>query len=160
MRVDDAVHQVCEAVEEPCLHGLRGVRGNDFARIANLHAPEPRRAREKRIRGNADARHQRSAQIFAVRGNDVKVDGRAEVHDNARPAVFGECRHAVRDAVGADFLRVVVLDGHAGAHARLDEQRLSMKVALGHFLERAVQRRHDGADDHAANFARDRAPPA
>ena len=132
--LENAVHQIGEAVEQPGLHRMRRVRADDFSGIANLHAPQPRRAREKRIGGNADARHQRAAQIFAALGDAVEIDGRAEIHHDARPAVFGERRHAVDDAVRAHFLRIVVVHGHARLDARLDEERLGVKIALGHFL--------------------------
>ena len=44
--------------------------------------------------------------------------------------------------------------GMPGLHARLDEQRLLAEIALGHSGERGIQRRHDRADNHAADFAR------
>ncbi len=128
------------------------VRADDFSRIANLDAPEPRRARKKRVGGDADAGHQRAAQIFAALGDHVEIDGRAEIHHDARPAVLCEGGHAIDDAVGAHFLRIVVVDGHAGADAGLDEKRLGMKISLGHLLERGIQRRHNRTDDHAVNF--------
>ena len=83
----------------------------------------------------------------------VEIDGRAEVHDDARAAIFRERRDAVGDAVGAHFLRVVVVDGHAGADARLDEEGFGVEIALGHLFEGGVQRRHHRTDDDAANFA-------
>ena len=82
-----------------------------------------------------------------------KCGRRAEIHDDARAAVFSKGRDAVDDAVRADFLRIVDEDGHARLDARLDEQRLAAEIALGHACERGIQRRHDRADDHAADFA-------
>ncbi len=63
---EDAVHQVREAVKEPGLHGLRRVRGNDLAGIANFDAPEARGARKQRVRRDSDSGCERSAEIFAL----------------------------------------------------------------------------------------------
>ena len=84
MRVDDAVHQIGEAVEEPRLHGMHGIGADDFSGVADFHAQQPRRARKQRVGGNADARRQRAAQIFAALGDHVKIDRRAEIHHDAR----------------------------------------------------------------------------
>ena len=54
-------------------------------------------------------------------GDHVEVDGGAEVHDDARAAVFVEAGHAVDQAVGAHFVGVVVADGDAEIGARADE---------------------------------------
>ena len=77
--------------------------------------------------GQSDA-----AEIFAARGDSVEINRRAEIDDDARAAVFVERGDAVDDAVGADFLRVVVVHGHAGLDAGLDEERFVAEVTLGH----------------------------
>ena len=152
--LQNSVHQVREAIEKSRLHRLRRIRPDNFARIANLHAPEPRRPRKERLGGNPDPRRQRPAEVFAVFGNHVEVDRRPKIHHDARPAVLGERRDAVDDPVRAHLLRIIVVHRHSRADAGLDEERLGVKVLFGHARQRGVQRRHHRTDDHAANFVR------
>ncbi len=150
----DAVDHVGVAVEKAGLHGGGGVGADDFAGIFDFDAKEARGAGEERVGGNADAGAEDAAEIFAARGDGVEINGGAEIDDDARAAVFFEGGDAVDDAVGADFLRVVVLHGHAGLDAGLDEKSFFAEVTLGHSGESGIQRRDDGADDDAADFAR------
>src|SRR5438270_7653810 len=60
--LQNSVHEIGKAVEKACLHGLGRIRADNFSRITNLHAPESRRTRKKRLGGNANTRRQRSAQ--------------------------------------------------------------------------------------------------
>ena len=73
----------------------------------------------KRIDGDPDADRDGAAQVFAVLGNHVEVDGGAEVHDDARAAVFVEAGDAVHQPVGAHFVGIVVADGEPDIGARL-----------------------------------------
>ena len=151
---DDSIHHVRVSVVEAGLQRLHRVRADDFSGILDLHAKQTRGARKKRFGRDADAGSKHSAHVFAARGDHVKINRRAEIHDDARAAVFRERRDGVDDPVRAHFLRIVVQNGHAGFHARLDEQGLHAKIPLGHFLERGIERRHNRADDHAADRRR------
>ena len=68
----------------------------------------------------------------ALCGDDVERGRRAEVDDHRRAAVPIVRGRAIDDAVGADFLRIVDVNGDAGLHARLDEQRIDAEVLPDH----------------------------
>ena len=82
--------------------------------------------REQRLGARLDARRDRAAQIGAVLGDHVDRGRGAEVDDDDRPAEALERRHAVDDAVGADLVRVVVADRHAGLEPRADDQHVAV----------------------------------
>ena len=71
----------------------------------------------------------RAADELAVGGDDVEVGAGAEVDDDRRAAVEIERRDRVGDAIGADLLRVVVEDRHAGLDAGLDHDGVEVEVA-------------------------------
>ena len=56
-----------------------------------------------------------------LRRDRLERGGGAEVDDDRRPAEQVEGGDGVGDAVGADLLRVVVEDRHAGPDAGLDD---------------------------------------
>ena len=93
---------------------------------------------EERFCGDAQTRRDGSTQILAFLRDHVEGYRRAEVHNDARPAVFLKGSHAVGDAVRAHFLRVIVMDGHSRARPRSEEKRLQVKVLPSHFLEHGV----------------------
>ena len=80
------------------------------------------------------------------------IDGRAEVDHHGRPPVLLVRRDRVGDAIGADLLRVVVEDRHAGAHPRLDHERVEPEVAPGHVAQRRGDPRHPGAHRDAVDL--------
>ena len=75
---------------------------------------QPRGLGEQRLGARLDPRGDRAAQVRAVGCDDVDRGRGAEVDDDDRAAERLERRDAVDDAVGADLVRVVVADRHAG----------------------------------------------
>ena len=103
-----------EAVDEPRLE--RGVGGAPDRRLRRLEVDleQPRRALGQGVERDLDARREHAAEVLAVRRDDVVVDRGAEVDRDARrpdPLVGGE---RVHQPVGADLVRVVHPDRHAG----------------------------------------------
>ena len=112
-----------------------------------------RGAGEQRLGRDADAGRDRPAQVVAVRRNRVEGGGRAEVDDAGRPAVKMFDRRGVGHPVGADGLRIVDADAHAGFDARANHQRLLSQIAPAGFLDLAGERRHDGRQADACQAA-------
>ena len=106
-------------------------------------------AREQRVERDLDAGEDRAAEVLALRAHRVDGVGGAEVDDDRRAAVEVVRADRVGDAVGADVVRLVVEDRHAGAHAGLEHQRLVPEVPLGHLAERGGDARHARRDHHA-----------
>ncbi len=64
-----------------------------------------------------------------------------------------ERRDTVNDAIRAHLRRVIRQHRHPGLHARLDKQRLHLKVEIAHLPQGRIQRRHhrrDGDSVHSA----------
>src|SRR5579863_1776581 len=88
-------------------------------------------------------------QIFSTRGYGVKINCRAEVNGDARPAIFLKCSNTIHDAVSANFLRIVIVNGHSGADARLNKKRFTLEISPRCLGQSAVERWYNGADDHS-----------
>ena len=144
--------EIYRTVIEASLHLLDGVAADNFPRILDFDAEEPRGSAEECIRRDTDSGNDRAAEVFATRRNDVDCGGRAEIHHDARAAVFLKRRDAVHDAVRAHLKRVVNQHGHSCLNPRLDEQGLAAEIMLRHSGERRVQGRYNRTDNHAADF--------
>ena len=68
---------------------------------------------EEGVDGDADADGDGAAEVLGIFRNHVEVDGGAHIDDHARAAVFVEAGDAVDQAIGADFVGVVVADREA-----------------------------------------------
>src|ERR1019366_6236366 len=62
------------------------------------------------------------------------------------------CGDAVDDAVGSDFGGIVDEDGHAGADAGFDEERLDVEVEFDGVAQGGIERRDDGGDGDAGDL--------
>ena len=83
------------------------------------------------------------AEVFALVGDDVVGDRRAEVDDDARALEAGPGSDRVDQAVGAELARVVHPDRHAGLDPGADHEHLVLEVAARHlrpFAARARER--------------------
>ena len=87
-------------------------------------------ALEEGIGGDTDAGTNDATQIFALDRNAIESGGRPEIDDDARASIFFERGHSVHNAVGTDLRGVVVMHGHSGFHAGLDEEGLEIEITL------------------------------
>ena len=149
---EDCVDHAEISVVETGLHAADGVGADDAGGLANFDAGQAGGASEERFGGDADTWTDDAADVFAFGGDAVERGGGAEVDGDAGASVFFESGDGVDDAVGANFRRVVVEDGHAGFYAGLDEKGLRAEVALAHFAQSGIERRHDGGDDDALDI--------
>ena len=94
-------------------------------------------------------------EVLAGGGDGLEGRRRPKVDDDGRPAVEVEGPDGVGDPVGTDLARVLVEHGHAGLHARLDDERLPVEVAL----REASERSGDPGDRRAQGHALHIGPP-
>ena len=149
---EDCVDHAEISVVETGLHAADGVGADDAGGLANFDAGQAGGASEERFGGDADTWTDDAADVFAFGGDAVERGGGAEVDGDAGASVFFESGDGVDDAVGANFRRVVVEDGHAGFYAGLDEKGLRAEVALAHFAQSGIERGHDRGDDDALDI--------
>src|SRR5688572_22327634 len=148
--VDQSVDEREIAEVEAGLDGTDGRLADDPVGPPDLDPPQPSGALEERLRGDRDARHDDSARVLPLLGDDVERGRRSEVDDDAgaaQPLVGGD---RVDDAVRADFLRGVVEDRHPGADSRLHEERLATGDLAKGLAQGELERRDDARDDHVA----------
>ena len=74
--------------------------------------------------------------ILAARGDYVEGGCGAKVHHHAGAAVALECGDGVDEAVRAQFRRIIDKHRHSGFDARLNKQRLNVKVVLADLAQR------------------------
>ncbi len=150
-KFEDAVDQTEVTVVEAGLQAAYGVGADHAGGLANFYAWQAGSAREECVGGDADAGADDSAQVFAFGRDAVEGGGGAEVDDHAGASVFIEGGDGVDDAVGADFGGIVIVDGHAGLDAGLDEQWFRVEVALADLAQHGVERGHYRRDHDAVN---------
>ncbi len=141
------------AEQQPRLHAHARVGADDGARRLEVDLRETRGLGEERLGGRLDTRSDGAAQIGALRVDDVDGGGGPEVDDDDRPAEPREGRHAVDDAVGADLVRVVVADRHAGLQPRPDDHHVAVARDLGEVLPRRGEPRNDRREDDVVHVA-------
>ncbi len=151
MRDADAVDLRGEPVDGAGLDRLGRVLADHAARLDQLDAEQRGGAAVQRVEADLDAGKDRAAEVLALGRDRFERRRGAEVDDDRRAAVEVEGGDRVGDAVGADLLRVVVEDRHAGLHARLDDDRGEAEVALGHLAHRGGDARHRRAQRHAVD---------
>ena len=88
-----------------------------------LHLHQLRGPRRQGVDRYLDAGREHAAEELTARRHDVEVGRRPEIDDDRRAAVQRVRRERVDDAVGTDFLRVVVEHRHAGTNAGLDDDQ-------------------------------------
>ncbi len=122
--LQNAVHQPDVAVVKAALQVRNGVGADDLGGALDVHAAQPRGAREERIGADAQARRNGAAQVLALGRDHVEGGRRAEVHHDARAAVALEGGDGVHQPVRAQLGGVVHQHRHSGLDARLHKQRL------------------------------------
>ena len=145
-RSHDRVDLTAEAVDRARLDRLDRRLADHVLRRDQLDAAQRGGALEQRVHRDLDAGEDRAAEVLALRAHRVDGVGGAEVDDDGRPAEEVVRADRVRDAIGADVLRLVVEDRHAGADPGLHHHRLVAEVALGHLAERGGDARDAGRD--------------
>ena len=128
--VDERVDLPAEPVDRARLDRLDRRLADHVLRRHELDAAQRRRAPEERVHRDLDAGEDRAAEVLTLCADRLDRVRGAEVDDDRRAAVEVVCRDGVGDAVGADLLRVVVEDRHAGADAGLEHERVEAEVAL------------------------------
>ncbi len=101
-----------------------------------------RGAGEEALDRHTDAGADDAAEEFRVRGNNIEVDGGAEIDGDARSAVFVERRDAIDQTIGSDFARIIVADFDAEVDGVVDEHGLALEIFFSHRHERLI----DGGD--------------
>src|SRR4051812_1364624 len=144
--VDEPVDLGAEAVDHAGLDRFGRRLPDDVLRFYELHTAQARGLAEERIERDFDPGKNRAAEIFALLADRLDRRRGTEVDDDRRPAIEVERTNRVRDAVRADLLRVVVQDRHAGAHARLDDERGKPEVAVRHLAQLRGDARNAGRD--------------
>ncbi len=127
--VGDAVDLGGEPVEGARLDRLDGVLADHAAGLDQLDLAQGGGPAEQGLEADLDAGEDGAAEVLARRRDGVERGGRAEVDDDRRAAVEVVGGDGVGDAVGADLLRVLVEDRHAGLDAGLDDEGVEAEVA-------------------------------
>ena len=96
------------AVVQAGLHAADGIGADHVLRRPEIDQRQARGLAEERVDGDADADRDGAAEVLGILRDDVEVDGGAQIDDDARAAIFIEAGDAVDQAVGADFIGIVV----------------------------------------------------
>src|SRR5205085_11876909 len=117
-----------ESVIQTRGHAPHRIRSDQFFRLAEIDHRESSRAREQAGDGHRDTGADHASQEVAVFGNNIEIDGRAEVDHDARTAVFPDSRDAIDQAIRAHFAGVVVKYSNSQVHTGRDEEGLAVKL--------------------------------
>src|SRR5215467_12455889 len=93
--------------------------------------------------GDYDSRRDEPAAILAGRRDSVERGGGTEIDDDGGLPIFADGSDGVDDPVGANLTWIVVENGDPGILV-CDEYGLQREVALDHFVQNWVERRHYG----------------
>jgi hypothetical protein len=126
--VEHAINRIDRAVKQAGLHTVDGVRANHPLGFADFHARKFRCALKKSFRCDPDSRHNDPTQVLALSRNAIERDGRAQIDDDARTAIFLKSGDGIRDAIGPQFLRRIHQNCHSGANARAQKGRFHLEI--------------------------------
>jgi len=101
--LENRVDQTDVAPKQANLEIVDGVGSDDLGGAADFHARQTRGAGEQRLCRDVEAGGDRSAEKFALAGDNVEVGGRAKVDDDGGSSIFVKRADAVGDAIGANF---------------------------------------------------------
>ena len=148
---DDRVHLAREAEHHAGLDRLLGALADRVARLLDVHSRKARGAGGQRLERDLDPGRDHAAEVLALGGDHVVVDRGAEVHRDARAADALVGGDGVHEPVGAELLRAVDPDRHAGLQLRAHERAAAVEVALDHQLVLVRERGHDRGHDRGVH---------